>query len=60
MSIKTFVVLPAYNEEQALPRLLAKLAPLYNEGRLAGRVLVVDDGSRDRTAWALLQPKHLA
>lgn len=50
MSIKTFVVLPAYNEEQALPRLLAKLAVLYSEGRLAGRVLVVDDGSRDHTA----------
>ena len=50
MSTKTFVVLPAYNEEQALPRLLAKLAPLYTEGRLGGRVLVVDDGSRDHTA----------
>jgi dolichol-phosphate mannosyltransferase len=50
MSTKTFVVLPAYNEEQALPRLLAKLAPLYIEGRLGGRVLIVDDGSRDHTA----------
>lgn len=45
MSIQTFVVLPAYNEEQALPRLLAKLIPLYTEGRLAGRILVVDDAS---------------
>jgi dolichol-phosphate mannosyltransferase len=50
VSTKTFVVLPAYNEEQALPRLLAKLAPLYTEGRLGGRVIVVDDGSRDATA----------
>ena len=50
MSIQTFVILPAYNEEQALPRLLAKLVPLYTEGRLAGRILVVDDGSRDHTA----------
>jgi len=50
MSIKTFVALPAYNEEQALPSLLAKLVPLYHEGRLAGRILVVDDGSHDRTA----------
>ena len=50
MSTKTFVVLPAYNEEQALPRLLAKLALLYAEGRLAGCVLVVDDGSHDHTA----------
>ncbi len=50
MSMKTFVVLPAYNEEQALPRLLVKLTPLYTEGRLTGCILVVDDGSRDRTA----------
>jgi dolichol-phosphate mannosyltransferase len=50
MSTRTLVVLPAYNEEQALPRLLAKLAPLYAKGKLTGRVLVVDDGSRDHTA----------
>lgn len=48
--MKTFVVLPAYNEEEALPSLLAKLIPIYSEGRLEGRAIVVDDGSRDRTA----------
>jgi len=50
MGRQTIIVLPAYNEEQALPRLLAKLTPLFTEGRLTGRVLVVDDGSRDHTA----------
>ncbi len=50
MSSKVFVVLPAYNEEEALPRLLTKLAPLYAEAGLVGQIVVVDDGSRDRTA----------
>jgi dolichol-phosphate mannosyltransferase len=50
MSRKTFVVLPAYNEEAALPRLLSKLSPLFTEGPLTGRILVVDDGSHDHTA----------
>jgi dolichol-phosphate mannosyltransferase len=49
MSTQVFVVLPAFNEEDALPRLLTKLAALYAETKLAGRVIVVDDGSRDRT-----------
>lgn len=50
MSMQTFVVLPAFNEQEALPRLLAKMVPLYTEGQLYGRIIVVDDGSRDRTA----------
>lgn len=50
MSTKVFVVLPAYNEEEALPRLLTKLALLYTEAKLEGRIIVVDDGSRDHTA----------
>lgn len=50
MGMRTFVVLPAYNEEQAIPRLLAKLTPLYTEGGLTGHVIVVDDGSSDGTA----------
>jgi len=50
MTAQTWVVLPAYNEQEALPRLLAKMVPLYTEGKLHGRIIVVDDGSRDRTA----------
>ena len=38
-----FVVIPALNEELALPRVLADLPPV-------GRVIVVDNGSRDGTA----------
>lgn len=43
-------IIPAYNEEENLPRLLADLEQrihLFPEG---SRVLIVDDGSQDRTA----------
>ncbi len=44
------VVLPAYNEEAALPPLLGSLAKLREEHLPELRVLVVDDGSKDATA----------
>jgi dolichol-phosphate mannosyltransferase len=44
------VVLPAYNEEAALPPLLDSLARLREERLPDLHVLVVDDGSKDATA----------
>ena len=44
------VVLPAYNEEEAIPRLLARLADAAPAWPEPATVLVVDDGSRDATA----------
>ncbi|MSR56286.1 MAG: glycosyltransferase [Planctomycetaceae bacterium] len=44
------VVVPAYNEEQRLPATLDGLADYLNRWGIDYRVLVVDDGSRDRTA----------
>lgn len=41
------VIAPAYNEEAALPEVLAALAPLRDAGI---EVIVVDDGSTDGTA----------
>jgi dolichol-phosphate mannosyltransferase len=41
-------VIPAYNEAENIPRLLADLAPVARE--LGARVIVVDDGSTDGTA----------
>jgi hypothetical protein len=41
------ILLPAYNEEDALPSVLADLAGVIQEG---WEILVVDDGSSDRTA----------
>jgi glycosyltransferase involved in cell wall biosynthesis len=55
-----YIVVPCYNEEEALPetvrQLTAKLTELIEENRLspASRVLFVNDGSKDRT-WALIK-----
>ncbi len=44
------IVLPAYNEEEALGQLLPAIAEVLGEAGLAYQVLVVDDGSTDGTA----------
>ena len=52
------VVVPCYNEEEVLPwsmgKLQAMLARLKAETGVTGRLLLVDDGSRDRT-WELIE-----
>ena len=48
-----FIALPAYNEEEALPRLLARIAAVsktHFNNEL--RVIIADDGSKDNTAGA--------
>lgn len=47
--MKIVVMMPAYNEEKDLPGLLERLRNAL-DGWADYRVLVVDDGSRDRTA----------
>ncbi len=42
------IIIPAYNEEQGLDRALGRLMPLAREKRY--EVIVIDDGSTDRTA----------
>jgi glycosyltransferase involved in cell wall biosynthesis len=44
MSPRIFIVVPAYNEATRLGRVLDGLAPLHHQ------IVVVDDGSHDRTA----------
>jgi dolichol-phosphate mannosyltransferase len=44
------IVLPAYNEEADLPGLLERLQGSLSLGSRAWRIVVVDDGSADRTA----------
>lgn len=44
-----WLVLPAYNEEVALPEMLDRIDEAMLEAGLPFRVVVVDDGSRDRT-----------
>lgn len=51
------IVIPCYNEEQVLPWTLSKLATLIDrlktEASTDARLLLVDDGSRDRT-WEII------
>ena len=47
--MRILVVLPAYNEEQALPHLLDSLLDNLSEERKEYSIIVVNDGSRDRT-----------
>lgn len=62
-AVRLCVVVPCYNEEEVLPetarRLAAKLSSLVERGAIApsGRVLFVNDGSRDAT-WALIKELH--
>jgi glycosyltransferase involved in cell wall biosynthesis len=55
------IVIPMYNEEQVLPLLRQQLAQLINELLCRVEVILVDDGSTDRTyalmhEWALAEP----
>jgi dolichyl-phosphate beta-glucosyltransferase len=44
------VVVPAYNEEERLVLSLEKIASYLDAGGIDAEILVVDDGSKDRTA----------
>jgi dolichol-phosphate mannosyltransferase len=50
-----WIILPAYNEEQSLPRLLPKIDEFCRSRALEYRIVVVDDGSSDDTAELLAQ-----
>jgi dolichyl-phosphate beta-glucosyltransferase len=44
------IVIPAYNEDDRLVASLAKIASYLDAGGIDAEILVVDDGSKDRTA----------
>jgi glycosyltransferase involved in cell wall biosynthesis len=46
---KISVVVPAYNEQENIPPLLENFQKMFRESRLEGEVLLVDDGSTDKT-----------
>jgi len=43
------VVIPAYNEAQTLPILIARLVQTFKENGITGEIIIVDDGSIDET-----------
>jgi len=49
------IVIPAYNEERRLPDTLRRVRAYLESRRVAAEVLVVDDGSADRTAAVVEQ-----
>lgn len=44
-----FVLLPAFNEEDSIPALLPRIAELVGRVNADVRIVLVDDGSRDKT-----------
>lgn len=46
---KVWIVLPAFNEERDLPRLLERIDVAMDETNISFEVLIVDDGSTDNT-----------
>ena len=60
-----YIVVPCYNEEEVLPetsrRLREKMHSLMDAGKISreSRVMLVNDGSRDRT-WELIGALHTA
>lgn len=63
--VKLYIVIPCYNEEAVLAetseRLTEKISQLQNSGKITkdSRIILVDDGSKDRT-WEILQQIHTA
>jgi len=61
--MKLMIVVPCYNEEQVLPetakRLTQKMKALMDGGQCGAdsRVLLVDDGSKDKT-WEIIEALH--
>ena len=48
--MKVVITIPAYNEEKTLARVISEIKNVMNKKRYNYKILVVDDGSRDKTA----------
>ena len=54
---QTFILIPAYNEEKALQKLLPDIAAVMGKTGRSYEICVVNDGSRDRTLGLLNELK---
>lgn len=48
------VIVPVYNSEEALPKLLERLRPVLTQAAGRWEIILVNDGSRDRS-WAVIE-----
>ncbi len=48
--MKIVMTIPAYNEEKTIGRLVSEIKKIVNKERYDYKILVVDDGSKDKTA----------
>jgi len=47
--IDVSIIVPAYNEEKNIPLLAEKFSQMFNQSKIKGEVILVDDGSTDGT-----------
>src|SRR3990167_7344151 len=50
------ISIPAYNEEKTLPRVIAEIQEVMNKHDYTYKILVLNDGSKDRTAEVAKRP----
>ncbi len=55
MSTQLSVVIPLYNEDESLPELLHWIAQVMNENAFTYEIILIDDGSTDRSWEVILQ-----
>src|SRR3989338_2158984 len=48
-TMKTVITIPAFNEEKTIGALLDKLKQVIHQNGYNAKILLVDDGSKDRT-----------
>ncbi|HWA72170.1 MAG TPA: glycosyltransferase [Polyangiaceae bacterium] len=53
------VIVPCYNEEANIPELVLRVLAVLDAGQIRGELLLVDDGSRDRTAEVIREQMRL-
>ena len=48
------VIVPCFNEEANLPELVARVGDVFSVGKVEGELVLIDDGSSDRT-WQVIE-----
>ena len=58
--MKIVVTIPAYNEETTIGTLINKINEVMSNGKYDYKIIVVDDGSKDKTAEVAKLAKDFA